>query len=568
MSLIGRGGMLRRPVASGVVRSSAEHGRTQMRDIHPPPRLEATAATRSRRFVVLTAALLTVAGVLAVPSPAGGVAGFGDVDAGQFYTAPVQWMVDNEITTGTSPTCFSPADEVTRGQAAAFMWRMEGSPVGSPAHPFTDVIAAWQQDPISWMAATGITTGTSPSTYTPEGPVTRGEIAALLHRLAGSPDAPPSQFGDVTTSWQVTPVGWMVQQQITTGTTASTFSPDKTVTRGQLATFFYRYKGSPSVVVDPTHPAIPVCETQVPGPSTTGTLTITESTTLIQNHDGNIVIGADNVTLDCAGHTITGPGRLAGLPGIELFQRTGVTVKNCVLRDFNDAFRVGESDGNTFTNNTMSHLRQGFTLNQSDNNVLDGNTVTDANDFFGISLGSSHGNTLTNNTVTDSSLGFYIINSDNNILTGNTALRNSGSGFDVKNSDSNVLANNVLVAGHVKMADHVFLGGGSAFHQFIHIGQYAIVQGNAVVSRDVPPYCMAHGRNELAGLNVIGLRRGGFTPEERADIKRAYQLLFRGGGNMAEALAEADKSHWTDVAKHLLHSARHASRKGLMSRSS
>jgi UDP-N-acetylglucosamine acyltransferase len=139
---------------------------------------------------------------------------------------------------------------------------------------------------------------------------------------------------------------------------------------------------------------------------------------------------------------------------------------------------------------------------------------------------------------------------------------------DVQMGSHNVLANNVLVAGHVKMAEHVFLGGGSAFHQFIHIGQYAIVQGNAVVSRDVPPYCMAHGRNELAGLNVIGLRRGGFTPKERADIKRAYQLLFRSGGNMSESLAEADKSTWTDVAKHLLHSARHASRKGMISRSS
>lgn len=139
---------------------------------------------------------------------------------------------------------------------------------------------------------------------------------------------------------------------------------------------------------------------------------------------------------------------------------------------------------------------------------------------------------------------------------------------DVGMGNHNVLANNVLVAGHIKIADHVFLGGGSAFHQFIHIGPYAIVQGNAVVSRDVPPYCIAHGRNELAGLNVIGLRRGGFSAEERADIKRAYQLLFRGGGNIAEALAEADKTTWTDVAKLLLHSARHASRKGLMSRSS
>lgn len=138
---------------------------------------------------------------------------------------------------------------------------------------------------------------------------------------------------------------------------------------------------------------------------------------------------------------------------------------------------------------------------------------------------------------------------------------------DVQMGSHNSLANNVLLAGHIKMGDHTFLGGGSGFHQFLHIGSYAIVQGNAVVSRDVPPFCMAHGRNELAGLNVIGLRRGGFTAEERADIKRAYNLLFRSGGNITEALAVADETEWTDVAKILLHSARHVSRKGLMQRS-
>ncbi|HCC20860.1 MAG TPA: acyl-ACP--UDP-N-acetylglucosamine O-acyltransferase [Verrucomicrobiales bacterium] len=137
---------------------------------------------------------------------------------------------------------------------------------------------------------------------------------------------------------------------------------------------------------------------------------------------------------------------------------------------------------------------------------------------------------------------------------------------DVRMGSHNSLANNVLLAGHIKMGDHIFLGGGGGFHQFIHIGSYSIVQGNAVVSLDVPPFCMAHGRNELAGLNVIGLRRGGFTPEERSDIKRAYNLLFRGGDNLTEALAVADERTWTDVAKTLLHSARHASRKGLMQR--
>ena len=86
---------------------------------------------------------LAASAALASISPAGGVAGFGDVPAERFYTEAVQWMVDNDITTGTSPTCFSPNDAVTRGQAAAFMWRMEGEP-DAPPHPFIDVNAVWQ----------------------------------------------------------------------------------------------------------------------------------------------------------------------------------------------------------------------------------------------------------------------------------------------------------------------------------------------------------------------------------------------------------------------------------------
>jgi pectate lyase len=200
-------------------------------------------------------ALAAVMALLASATPARGVAGFGDVGAGRFYSEPVQWMVDEAITTGTSATCFSPDDDVTRGQAAAFMWRMEGSPKGSPPHPFTDIVSSWQQDAVSWMAHNDITTGTSPSEYSPDDPLTRGELAALLHRLAGLPPAPaPDQFSDVVTPWQITPVGWLLDQKITTGTSATAFSPDENVTRGQLATFFYRYKGSPKVVIDPDHP--------------------------------------------------------------------------------------------------------------------------------------------------------------------------------------------------------------------------------------------------------------------------------------------------------------------------
>lgn len=220
-------------------------------------------------------AALLVGGLLAAvlsTAPASSTAGYGDVVDGAFYDEPVQWMVNEEITSGTSANCFSPDLPVTRGQVAAFMWRMEGFPGGSPLHPFTDVLSSWQTDPVSWMFAEGITTGTTNTTYSPAKVLTRGELAALLWRLAGEPDAPaPDQFPDVVTSWQITPVGWMVQEKITTGTSATTFSPEAIVTRGQLATFFYRYKGSPAVAVDIAHPDDPPCAAQVAGLTLPGT---------------------------------------------------------------------------------------------------------------------------------------------------------------------------------------------------------------------------------------------------------------------------------------------------------
>jgi hypothetical protein len=198
---------------------------------------------------------LVATALLALASPASGTGGFGDSMPDRFYTEAVQWMVDEDITTGTTPTCFSPDDSVTRGQAAAFMWRMEGEPAPGAPHSFVDVGAAWQQDPVSWMVNKKITTGTSGTTYSPDDNLTRGQMAALLHRLAGEPPAPPpTDFADVVTSWQVTPVGWMVKEGITTGTSSTTFSPEATVTRGQLATFFHRYKGEPPVVLDLSSP--------------------------------------------------------------------------------------------------------------------------------------------------------------------------------------------------------------------------------------------------------------------------------------------------------------------------
>ncbi|MYA74346.1 MAG: hypothetical protein F4Y27_06690 [Acidimicrobiaceae bacterium] len=200
----------------------------------------------------LTAALL-VGGVIVAPSPAQGVAGFGDVDEDRYFAHAVQWMVDNGITTGTSAACFSPDDPVTRGQGATFLWRMEGEP-DAPAHGFDDVVAPYQQRAVSWLAGMGSVVGATQTAFYPDRPLSRGEFAAMLHRVAARPAAQMHPFTDVTAPWQQQPVAWMVAESITTGTSATTFSPGDTITRGQLASFLYRYKGSPGVELDPSSP--------------------------------------------------------------------------------------------------------------------------------------------------------------------------------------------------------------------------------------------------------------------------------------------------------------------------
>ena len=197
-----------------------------------------------------------VAPFLVSTAPAGAVAGFGDVAGGRYYTAAVQWMVDGDITTGISPTCFATERATTRGEAAAFIWRAEGRPDPATAHGFVDVTRPWQQDPVSWMAENGITTGTSATTFSPERPVTRGEFAVLLYRLAGSPaPGPAHSFTDVTAPWQQDAVSWLANQGITTGTSATTFSPDRSLSRAEAATLLYRYYDEPAVTVDPSTPA-------------------------------------------------------------------------------------------------------------------------------------------------------------------------------------------------------------------------------------------------------------------------------------------------------------------------
>ena len=207
-----------------------------------------TGLSRVGLIVALTAALL-----VGSPSPAGAVAGFGDVPAGTWYTDAVQWAVDNNIT-GLEGPCFDPDVAVSRGEAAVWIYNMENQPDAGERHPFTDVTDASLNDAISWMANTGITTGTSPTTFAPDEALKRGQGAAFLHRLDGEPSAPPHDFSDVVAPWQQDAVSWMAHTGITTGTSPTTFAPEDTLTRGQLITFLYRYQGEPDVTLNSATP--------------------------------------------------------------------------------------------------------------------------------------------------------------------------------------------------------------------------------------------------------------------------------------------------------------------------
>jgi UDP-N-acetylglucosamine acyltransferase len=101
-----------------------------------------------------------------------------------------------------------------------------------------------------------------------------------------------------------------------------------------------------------------------------------------------------------------------------------------------------------------------------------------------------------------------------------------------------VFANGATLAGHVQVGDFVTLGGLSAVHQFTRIGAHAFIAGGAMVVMDVPPFCVAQGdRAELAGLNIVGLQRHGFTEEQLLRVKDAYRILFRSKLPLEEAVA-------------------------------
>ena len=172
---------------------------------------------------------------------------FVDVRKDAYYYAPVLWAAANGITNGVDGSHFAPDGNATRAQVVTFLWRAAGCPEPTGgSNPFADVNAnAYYYKAVLWAAEKGITRGTGKTTFSPEQTCTRGQVVTFLHRFENTP-APGSQvnpFADVKAeAYYYDAVLWAVNHspQITNGTSATTFSPNATCTRGQIVTFLYR----------------------------------------------------------------------------------------------------------------------------------------------------------------------------------------------------------------------------------------------------------------------------------------------------------------------------------------
>lgn len=172
--------------------------------------------------------------------------GFNDVKPGDYFYDAVNWAVEKGITTGTSATTFSPNASCTRAQIVTFLWRASGSPEPKTAsNPFTDVAAnAYYCKAVLWAVENGITTGTSATTFSPGAPCTRAQGVTFLWRANGRKAASAAaSFTDVASDAYYAPaVAWAAEQNVTGGVGNGLFSPDTTCTRAQNVSMLYRLR--------------------------------------------------------------------------------------------------------------------------------------------------------------------------------------------------------------------------------------------------------------------------------------------------------------------------------------
>ena len=205
--------------------------------------MPATAVTITPEFVALPAP---------DPTPTGDVSDrFTDVSKTAWYHDAVQWAVDKGLMNGTGDTTFEPNGTATRAMVVTMLWRLAGEPASDSKVPFTDVSdGAWYADAVNWAASTGAVTGTSETTFAPNAPVTREQLAAILYRYAQAqgkgftgawmflldyPDA------DQVSEYANEAMHWMTMHGVITGMGDGTLAPKDNATRAQIAAMFLRF---------------------------------------------------------------------------------------------------------------------------------------------------------------------------------------------------------------------------------------------------------------------------------------------------------------------------------------
>lgn len=134
----------------------------------------------------------------------------------------------------------------------------------------------------------------------------------------------------------------------------------------------------------------------------------------------------------------------------------------------------------------------------------------------------------------------------------NFLMQNSHVAHNVALGDRVILAGGALLGGYASVADRAFISGNCLVHQFVRVGTLALMQGGSGISKDLPPYTVARGVNRICGLNTVGLRRAGFTPPERLQLKQLYRALFREGLMLRQAVENARNKFPTEPARVML----------------
>ena len=145
---------------------------------------------------------------------------------------------------------------------------------------------------------------------------------------------------------------------------------------------------------------------------------------------------------------------------------------------------------------------------------------------------------------------------------GNFLMVGSHVGHDCQIGNKVVIVNDCLLAGHVRIDDRAFIGGGSRFHQGIRIGRAVMAEGR--FTKNLPPFLIA-AKNQVFGVNILGLRRAGFSPADRDEIKRAFKLLYKSGLNTKQALEKAAETEFGPVGREFFTFVAEAGKRGIVS---